>query len=204
MEVMTDSFRNLFNSERLVYTALEETDQCKDLWWKCRSSNLVNRSLIDAGQPGPPSRASSDKELESSLNARKPYLAVTICLPAATAEDAVAADKEPTPIGYLILNKSFPGTATYHLALLDEYQNKGYGREAINWAADYAFKWCNMHRLSIGCLAYNERACHLYGSMGFVQEARMRSCFYLNGTWHDLIEFSMLKEEWEKLRGISA
>ena len=62
------------------------------------------------------------------------------------------------------------------------------------------FTWCNPRRVSIGCLAYNERAMHLYASMGFVQESRIRSCFYLNGAWHDLVDFGMLREEWEKLR----
>ncbi|TQV93280.1 acetyltransferase (GNAT) family domain-containing protein [Cordyceps javanica] len=216
MQEMTDSFRNIFKSQRLVYTALEQTDRCRDFWWRCRASNLVNRSLIGPEQPTPPSRAESDKQLEQTVDGgRKPYLAVLVCLPAPTTADAAAGDQgtgkseaeaepEPEPVGFLVLNKSFPECAAYHVGFLEEHQNKGYGREAIGWAADYAFRWCNMHRLSIGALAYNERALHLYASMGFVQDSRMRSCFYINGSWHDLVEFSMLREEWEKLRDVSA
>ncbi len=197
MQEMTDSFRDVFKSERLVYTALEETDRCKDFWWKCCASDLVNRSLIDAGRPVPPSRAASDKQLVETVNESKTYLAVLVCLP--------AADPEPEqPIGYLVLNKSLPSCASYHLGFLQEHQNKGYGREAIRWAADYAFTWCNLHRLSIGALSYNERAMHLYASIGFVQEARRQSCIYLNGSWHDLVDYRMLREEWEKLREESA
>ncbi|KAJ3472753.1 hypothetical protein NLG97_g10740 [Lecanicillium saksenae] len=195
-EEMTDGFRNLFKSERLVYTALEETDKCKELWWKARHLNVVNRALIDAGQPYPPSRIESDKDLARSVDEKKAELAVMVCLP------ATAADQEPTPIGYIIINRTFPRSGAYHVSFLEEHQNKGYGREAINWSLDYAFQWANMHRLAIGCLSYNERAMHLYESMGFVKESHMRSCFYKNGRYHDLIEFAMLRTEWEKLRGI--
>ncbi len=162
MQVMTDSFRNVFKSERLVYTALDETDRCKDFWWKCRGDNLVNRSLIEPRRPAPPSRAASDKNLGERVISSKPYLAVLVCLPAAA--DA----EEPEPIGFVVLGKSFPDCAEYSLGFLQEHQNKGYGREAIRWAANYAFTWCNLRRVSIGSLAYNERAIHLYASMGFV------------------------------------
>lgn len=104
-----------------------------------------------------------------------------VCLPAAA--DA----EEPEPIGFVVLGKSFPECAEYSLGFLQEHLNKGYGREAIRWAANYAFTWCNLHRVSIGSLAYNERAIHLYASMVFVQESRIRSCFYMNGVWHDLV-----------------
>ncbi|KAJ4148392.1 hypothetical protein LMH87_002865 [Akanthomyces muscarius] len=85
MQVMTDSFRNVFKSERLVYTALDETDRSADA-------------------------------------------------------------EEPEPIGFVVLGKSFPECAEYSLGFLQEHLNKGYGREAIRWAANYAFTWCNLHR----------------------------------------------------------
>lgn len=197
MEEMTESFRSLFKSERLVYTALEESDRCKDFWWKCRMSDQVTRGLIDLDVPSPPSRAESDKNLGEMLNQRPPYLAVLVCLPAAE-----ASQEAPEPIGFIILNKSFPDVAAYHMGFVPEHQNKGYGREAVNWAADYAFKWCHVQKLCINCSGFNERAAHLYKSVGFVQEGVMRSTFYLNGKWQDLIEFGMLRSEWEALRGI--
>ncbi|KAJ6783526.1 hypothetical protein PWT90_02057 [Aphanocladium album] len=198
MQAMTDSFRNLFKSERLVYTALEDTDRCKDLWWKAVHSDVVTHGLIDAGQPSPPSRVESDKALVQALG-RNPHLAVMICLP------ATAADQEPDPVGYIIINKTFPRSGSYNLSFMEEHQNKGYGREAINWSVDYAFKWGDMHRLSIGALSYNERALHLYESIGFVKESHLRKCFYMNGTYHDIVEFGMLKEDWEKLpRNVAA
>lgn len=205
MQEMTDSFRNVFKSERLVYTALEDTERCKDFWWKCCAADLVNRGLISGGRPVPPTRAASDKQLGETVCDSKNYLAVLVCLPAAAAAADADAEPEPErPVGYLVLNKSFPECASYHLGFLQEHQNKGYGREAIRWAADYAFTWCNLHRLSIGALSYNERAMHLYASIGFVQEGRKRSSIYLMGAWHDLVDYSMLREEWEKLRKGSA
>lgn len=82
--------------------------------------------------------------------------------------------------------------------LVEEYRGKGYGPEAINWAADWAFRHAGMHRVSIGAFAFNEKACKLYESMGFVPEGRIRDGVWHNGGWHDVVDFGMLEDEWRK------
>lgn len=214
MEEMTSAFSTVFQSERLIYTALDDSDRCKDFWWTCLANDPVTRGFIQCSRPTPPSRAASDKQLADNLAAH-PLIAVLVCLRPTTATAtttttdpsaaAVAASPalEPVPIGYVMLVRHFQDGGQFNTAFLPQHQNRGYGREALNWAVDYAFRWCRLHRLAIGCLAYNERAAHLYGSMGFVLDGRLRSCFFMNGQWHDLIEFSMLETDWKRLRGVS-
>jgi len=36
--------------------------------------------------------------------------------------------------------------------------------------------------------------------MGFVYEGTTRECVFMNGGWHDIIEFSLLDREWKELR----
>ncbi|KAK3177647.1 hypothetical protein K4F52_009603 [Lecanicillium sp. MT-2017a] len=187
MEEISNKFRALFKSERLVYTALDETERCKDFWWKCMSTDPVVRGLADNSTPKPPARAESDKELSSILG-RNPLLAVLVCLPGAEGAGANEESAQPQPIGFMVLYRSFDRCASFYLAMLPKYQNKGYGRESINWAIDYAFEWRDTHRLAINC---------------FVEEGRIRACFYMNGSWHDIVEFGMLDSEWKQLRGLA-
>lgn len=200
-EQMTKAFREVNKSERLVYTALDETDRSKEFWWKCNSCDPVSRGMADH-ETKPAIRAESEKSLSGMLG-REPYIAVLICLPAAEATEPGGEVPQPEPIGVMTLRKSFDRCGAFYMVMLPEYQNKGYGRESLNWAIDYAFTWCDLHKVAIGCASYNTRACHLYADMGFVQDGQLRQCIYLNRKWHDLVEFSMLESEWVKLRGLT-
>lgn len=204
MEEMSDAFRDVFKSERLVYTALEDTDRGRDFYWRCRNADLTVSGMIDGDTVAPPSRAASDKALKDNVEGPRVLLAVMVCLPVpADAATDAAADAEPEPIGFVILNKAFPRSAAFQVGFAKEHQNKGYGREAINWAVDHGFRWHNLHRLAIGCIGFNDRALHLYKDMGFTLDGRLRGCVFSNGRFHDLVEFSMLEDEWRKLRGIT-
>lgn len=196
MEQMSKTFQSLWKSERLVYVAMEDNDRCKDFCWNHLAQDPVSRGFIEAGRPSPPSRASSDNTVADS-GKYPPLLAVMVCLP------ATELSAEPEIVGWLKLDRHFQDGGKFSLAFSAEHQNKGYGREALNWAIDYGFRWAHLHRLAIGCFSYNERAAHLYESLGFKLEGRMRECFFADGHWFDLIEFSMLESDWKKLRGIS-
>lgn len=57
-----------------------------------------------------------------------------------------------TAIGELHMSRLEPDEVHHRfteigLAILPEYQGKGYGGEAINWALDYAFRCADMHRV---------------------------------------------------------
>jgi len=91
--------------------------------------------------------------------------------------------------------------ASIGLAISPEYQGKGYGREAINWALDWAFRHGGMHTMSISTASFNTRAAQLYRDIGFVAEGRRRQVVWFDREWHDDLLFSMTEEEWEAVRG---
>lgn len=85
-----------------------------------------------------------------------------------------------------------------------EYQGKGYGREATNWALDWGFSQAGLHTIALSVMGFNESAIRLYKSLGFVQEGCAREARYLNRKWYDILHFSMTENEWEKLRGVQS
>lgn len=110
-----------------------------------------------------------------------------------------------TKIGFVALSP-IAGSMQHHRAssvaicLTEAYQGKGYGTEAINWLVDWGFRHANLHRISIGCVSYNDRAVKLYERLGFVVEGRQRERIRFDRKWHDLIDMGMLEHEWEALR----
>lgn len=216
MELMSTAFAGAFKSERLIYKAMEDTDAHKDWLFKNVWSTPVNAGLANPSVFMPASTTNCKKDFETIIN--KTLLPILICLPASgkaagenkpeSEEDQKEKDDEDdTIIGYICLSKSgneaFRRKTAIGIQIADKYQNKGYGREAINWALDWAFTWADMHRVEIGTASFNDRGAALYESIGFKREGVTREAFFMNRKWHDLIEFGMLVHEWEELRNLS-
>ncbi|KKY32475.1 putative gnat family [Diaporthe ampelina] len=214
---MTSNLATAFQSERLVYTAIEDTDEIKN-WFHQRFENEpVGRAFADSSLLRPQPRSRSEEVL---ADIRKSLLGVLICLPPATAPEKLAgrdkprpadgdpaAAPKPTPIGVLHLDdESGPMYRHHHrlsvmsVCVISEYRDEGYGSEAIDWALDWAFTRANLHAVSLGCLEFNERGKHLYEKLGFVPEGRLRKCHWHERKWWDVLLYSMLEEEWLELR----
>ncbi|MBY9009738.1 MAG: GNAT family N-acetyltransferase [Candidatus Lokiarchaeota archaeon] len=79
-----------------------------------------------------------------------------------------------------------------------EYQNKGYGTEAMEMLVEYCFNTLNMNRIELTVYEFNIRAYKSYQKVGFVEEGRKRQARYHNGKYHDEIIMAILREDWEK------
>ncbi|KAK6859513.1 hypothetical protein PG995_003149 [Apiospora arundinis] len=78
------------------------------------------------------------------------------------------------------------------LQIAKTFQGQGYGTEAIRWPLAWAFKWADLHRVDIAAASYNDRAVGLYAKLGFTLEGRQREAVFMNGEWHDIVNFGML------------
>ncbi|KAK8000634.1 acetyltransferase (GNAT) domain-containing protein [Apiospora arundinis] len=83
------------------------------------------------------------------------------------------------------------------LQIAKTFQGQGYGTEAIRWSLAWAFKWADLHRVEIAAASYNDRAVGLYAKLGFTLEGRQREAVFMNGEWHDIVNFGMLQREWK-------
>ncbi|KAH8802444.1 acyl-CoA N-acyltransferase [Xylogone sp. PMI_703] len=217
MDEITAAFATAYQSKRLVYRDIENNDTDKGFIHQFGPADHISWGLVNSGLFKDINKKESldwlGKFLESGL-----LLKVLICLPDSTKEDDRSSNLGPgsraakiresaTPIGSLTLSKLRDdhlqaSATTVGICIGEEYQNQGYGAEAISWAVDWAFKFANVHRVEIGTASYNERAAHLYQKLGFKLEGRKREVIYMNRKYYDLIEFGMLENDWKELRGL--
>ncbi len=78
------------------------------------------------------------------------------------------------------------------------YQGKGYSKQAIFKALQYAFQILNLHKVYLIVSNYNEKALHIYEKMGFVREGVLREEFYVNGSYQDATRMSIFKREFQE------
>ncbi|MFX1418812.1 MAG: GNAT family N-acetyltransferase [Promethearchaeota archaeon] len=79
-----------------------------------------------------------------------------------------------------------------------EYQNKGFGTEAMELLLEYGFKTANLNRLELYTYDFNIGASKSYKKVGFVEEGRRRQFIWINGSYHDAILMGILAEEWRE------
>jgi [ribosomal protein S5]-alanine N-acetyltransferase len=77
-----------------------------------------------------------------------------------------------------------------------EYQNQGYGSEAIRLALRYGFEVLNLHRMELAVYDFNPRAIHVYEAAGFVLEGRRRQAAFAAGRYADVLGYAILRDEW--------
>lgn len=220
------NLKDFYKSDRLVYRSLEDNKEDKEFLYKL-FSDPINQSFADYKLRRP----TTEKEVDGFLEmVKKSLLIVKICLSPderkkTQQHDATAAGREQekneeergttkeeplTPIGFVSLFNMNEATlltrhhrnATLGISLLEDYRGKAYGGEAINWILDWAFISAGLHRVNLECFSFNVNAQKLYRKVGFVEEGRLREVMYYERSWHDIISFSMLEQEWEKLRGL--
>jgi RimJ/RimL family protein N-acetyltransferase len=72
--------------------------------------------------------------------------------------------------------------------------NRGFGSDAIGTLMRFAFEEMNLRKLRINVFDYNDRAKHVLEGHGFVVEGRLRREFYREGTYHDIVVYSVFRD----------
>lgn len=186
-----------FQSERLIYRAIESPED-DDFFVQLSGDAMTNmNSSINMVRP----RTKKECTDHQTYIKEKCMLGVVICLPANTA----AANAKPTPIGELDMTRQFERhpqhrSAEIGIEILPEYQGKGYGTEAIQWALDWAFRRAGMHKVDIGAFEWNYGARKLYERIGFKPEGVIRELFWHDGRFWDDHKFGMIDREWEEIK----
>lgn len=84
------------------------------------------------------------------------------------------------------------------------YWGRGYGRDAVRLILHYGFHFLGKRRIELTTHAKNERAIRCYHACGFVKDGRPRKVLWLAGEYADLVNMSILREEWEQLNFANA
>lgn len=73
---------------------------------------------------------------------------------------------------------------------------KGSGRKLGVTALDFAFGALELHKVCGQALDFNEASTRFHRELGFRQEGVLRQQHRIDGTYHDLICFGLLCDEW--------
>lgn len=73
---------------------------------------------------------------------------------------------------------------------------KGSGRKLGMKALNFAFQELELHKVCGQALAFNEASVRFHRKLGFQQEGVLRQQLQIDGTYHDLICFGILHDEW--------
>lgn len=206
MSAFSAALDNDFESKRLRYVAVE--DQSDD--YKAFLSQMINKPSLQALSSEMIVRPQGKTDVQFLATMyRKALLGVAICLQPSEETATATENKKPTIIGTLCVGwGGIPESLRHNrnayigITLIKGYRGKGYGREALDWGIDWAFRHAGLHSLSLTTISFNEVGARLYASAGFTLVGRRREVLWVNREWHDELIFSMTEGEWEKLRGL--
>ncbi|MDQ0150363.1 GNAT family N-acetyltransferase [Eubacterium multiforme] len=75
----------------------------------------------------------------------------------------------------------------------EDYQGKGYMKEAVNLVVNYAFKDLDLHRVEASVLLQNERSKGVLLGNGFKKLGINEKYLFINGIWQDHITYYKIK-----------
>ncbi len=78
------------------------------------------------------------------------------------------------------------------------YWGKGVGEEAGQLIIEHGFKTLNLHRIYCGTSTENIGMQKLAKKLGFKQEGVLREALFKNGKFQDVINYSILENEYKK------
>lgn len=78
--------------------------------------------------------------------------------------------------------------------------NKGIGTEATQLILDHAFNNINLNNVSLEVYDFNQRAISCYEKVGFKYVGRRRKFIFKAGTYHDVLIYDILAEEFASPR----
>ncbi|KAJ5612036.1 hypothetical protein N7510_005230 [Penicillium lagena] len=183
-----------YRSARLLYRAPEDSPK-DDVFFQTLSADPSIGSMTSRALQRPLS-TNERKEMRAKAEATL-FLSVMICI-----IPDEGSDKDPETIGVIHLKGQASVAAhnrTHELGIIiaRQYQDKGYGPEAISWMLDWSFLTAGLHRVELTVYEWNERAQTVYQKLGFVSEGRRRECLWKGGRWWDSIHMGILAHEWE-------
>lgn len=103
-------------------------------------------------------------------------------------------------VGNIALHSIHPVHRSAELGILigaAEARGRGLGREACRLLIAYAFDHLNVHKITAGTVDRNVAMKQVFLGLGFTIEGTLRQQFYLEGTYHDIFRFGLLRGDLE-------
>lgn len=101
-------------------------------------------------------------------------------------------------VGFIELNSIdyFNRSGQFAIVIGDvSAQGKGIGMSATRQLLDYGFNQLNLNKVYLQVAEYNRTALGLYEKMGFITEGTIRSQYFKDGAYFDMIAMGLLASE---------
>ena len=85
-----------------------------------------------------------------------------------------------------------------------EVEGQGYMSEALRVVIAWGWSQMSLNRIEAQVHPENASSVSLLRRLGFVQEGRLRQVGYWGGSFHDLYQYSLLKQDWSNQPAASA
>ena len=100
-------------------------------------------------------------------------------------------------VGNIALHQMHPIHRTAELGILigpPEARGKGLGRDACRLLIAFAFDHLNLHKITAGTVVDNVGMKQVFLRLGFQIEGTLAQHFYLDGAYHDIYRFGLLRD----------
>ncbi|WP_295218804.1 GNAT family protein [Ruminococcus sp.] len=87
-------------------------------------------------------------------------------------------------------------TSNMNIKLLKSARGKGIATRTLSLIIRYCFDELNMHCLTANVIERNESSRKLWIKLGFNEDGILRQRIYKNGVYHNIVSYSLLKEEY--------
>lgn len=101
-------------------------------------------------------------------------------------------------IGLVEIKEEEEGVGEIGIWIGPEHQGEGYGSEASELLADYAFNELPYHKLVARAWQDNEASQGIWEKLGFEQEGKLREQVFNDGRYGDVYIYGLLRDEWEE------
>ena len=89
-------------------------------------------------------------------------------------------------------------TANMNIKLMNTARGYGYASRGLKLLISYCFDELNLNCLTASILDYNSASQHLFEKSGFNQEGRLRQRVFKKGKYHDLLVYSLTKDDFNE------
>jgi ribosomal protein S18 acetylase RimI-like enzyme len=146
------------------------------------------RQIRQADHGDEPALRHIDAATESSLVTPAPLgePRTTFFAPGRQPPDVLVLETRGTVTGFIVVSQALPLPSHAHvlevrgLAVLPEFQRRGFGRQLVRAAIDHA-RAAGARKLSLRVLSTNPAARALYAACGFCEEGVLRTEFLIDG-----------------------
>ena len=148
---------------------------------------MESRLLMNNGIPFPPTDTDHEKFLSQISSEKDDYMF------------GIELKDEKRFIGtiavYLVDWKN--GSCNVGISIAPDYQEKGYGTDAMRALLDFIFNYMNVNKVKLQVFGYNKRAICSYEKCGFLLEGTLKEEIFRFGKYHDIYVMGLLRRDWE-------